>query len=198
MTVRNKSVKIFKTCFILYKNNLMIGRKLFKISACYLCINVVCFCYTVIICKSLTEIYKNSRKHFGIIGCSVVIEVTESVLDAQHLQQALTSLHALHQLGVEIHIDDFGTGYSSLSRLREFPVHAIKIDKSFALSGDVRSMAVIEGAVLIAHRFGLRVIAEGIESAEQASALALLGVDELQGYWFGRPSAQGPGSAAEG
>ena len=77
MTVRNKSVKIFKTCFILYKNNLMIGRKLFKISACYLCINVVCFCYTVIICKSLTEIYKNSRKHFGIIGCSVVIEVAE-------------------------------------------------------------------------------------------------------------------------
>ena len=127
-----------------------------------------------------------------------MIEVTESVLDAQHLQQALTSLHALHQLGVEIHIDDFGTGYSSLSRLREFPVHAIKIDKSFALSGDVRSMAVIEGAVLIAHRFGLRVIAEGIESAGQASALALLGVDELQGYWFGRPSAQGPGSAAEG
>ena len=55
----------------------MIGRKLFKISACYLCINVVCFCYTVIICKSLTEIYKNSRKHFGIIGCSVVIEVAD-------------------------------------------------------------------------------------------------------------------------
>jgi len=132
----------------------------------------------------------------GLPAVRLVIEVTESVLDAQHLQQALTSLHALHQLGVEIHIDDFGTGYSSLSRLREFPVHAIKIDKSFALSGDVHSLAVIEGAVLIAHRFGLRVIAEGIESAAQASALALLGVDELQGYWFGRPSAQGPGAAA--
>jgi EAL domain-containing protein (putative c-di-GMP-specific phosphodiesterase class I) len=69
-------------------------------------------------------------------------------------------------------VDDFGTGYSSLSRLREFPLTAVKVDKSFVLAGDERSLAVIEGTVLIARRFGLRVIAEGVETAEQAAGLA--------------------------
>jgi diguanylate cyclase len=124
----------------------------------------------------------------GLPPDHLVVEVTESVFDELNSQQALANLQALKALGVEIHVDDFGTGYSSLSRLLAFPLHAVKIDKSFVLAQDERAMAVIEGTVLMAHRFGLHVIAEGVETADQASALARLGVDELQGYHCGRPS----------
>jgi EAL domain-containing protein (putative c-di-GMP-specific phosphodiesterase class I) len=123
----------------------------------------------------------------GLAPTRLVAEVTESVFDEGHIEQTLSNLLALKQLGVEIHLDDFGTGYSSLSRLQEFPLHAVKIDKSFVHSQDPRSWTVIEAAVLIAHSFGLRIIAEGIETPQQAEALARLGVDEFQGYWFGRP-----------
>jgi EAL domain-containing protein (putative c-di-GMP-specific phosphodiesterase class I) len=96
-------------------------------------------------------------------------------------------LTALHALGVEIHLDDFGTGYSSLSRLRQLPLDAIKIDKSFVMHMDEKSAAVIEAAVLIARRYGLRVIAEGVETAEQLAILRTKGIDQLQGYFIGRP-----------
>ncbi|MBY0570832.1 MAG: EAL domain-containing protein [Burkholderiaceae bacterium] len=97
---------------------------------------------------------------------------------------------AADHLMIEVteHLDDFGTGYSSLSRLHEFPIDAIKIDKSFVMSADEKSLAVIEGALLIAKKFGLKVIEEGVESAQQREKLLTLGVDELQGYFFGKPS----------
>ena len=128
----------------------------------------------------------------GLPPHRLVIEVTESVFNEDDIDHVLATLLALRQLGTEVHVDDFGTGYSSLSRLREFPLTAVKVDKSFVLTADERAMAVIEGTVLIARRFGLRVIAEGVETAEQAAALAALGVDELQGYHFGRPAPGGP------
>lgn len=123
----------------------------------------------------------------GLPASSLVIEVTESVFDDQAAPQVAATLRALHALGVELHVDDFGTGYSALSRLREFPIHAIKVDKSFVIAWDDRSAAVVEGTTLIAHRMGLRVIAEGVETAERAAELARLGVDEFQGYHYGRP-----------
>ncbi|WP_426113136.1 putative bifunctional diguanylate cyclase/phosphodiesterase [Massilia sp. PWRC2] len=124
----------------------------------------------------------------GLAPARLVIEVTESVLDERDMARALASLVALHALGVEIHLDDFGTGYSSLSRLRQIPLDAIKIDKSFVMNMDEKSAAVIEAAVLIAKRYGLRVIAEGVETAEQLAALRSRGIDELQGYYLGRPA----------
>lgn len=125
----------------------------------------------------------------GLAPAQLVIEVTESVLDERNMASALATLTALHALGVEIHLDDFGTGYSSLSRLRQLPLDAIKIDKSFVMHMDEKSAAVIEAAVLIANRYGLRVIAEGVETAEQVAILRAKGIDELQGYYFGRPGA---------
>ncbi|WP_426193178.1 putative bifunctional diguanylate cyclase/phosphodiesterase [Massilia sp. DWR3-1-1] len=119
----------------------------------------------------------------------LVIEVTESALDERGMASALTTLLGLHAMGVEIHLDDFGTGYSSLSRLREIPLDAIKIDKSFVMHMDEKSAAVIEAAVLIARRYGLRVIAEGVETADQLASLRARGIDELQGYYLGRPAA---------
>lgn len=128
-------------------------------------------------------------KNTGLAADRLVIEVTESVFDEHNMQQALISLLALHEMGVEIHLDDFGTGYSSLSRLHEFPIDAIKIDKSFVMSADEKSLAVVEGALLIAKKFGLKVIAEGVETVQQRDNLIALGIDELQGYFFGKPSA---------
>lgn len=117
----------------------------------------------------------------------LVVEVTESVFDESNTDRILQSLLGLRSLGVQIHIDDFGTGYSSLSRLREFPIDGIKIDRSFVTKLDDRALAVVESAVLIAKRFSLKIIAEGIETREQAQCLQALGVDEFQGYLIGRP-----------
>lgn len=125
-----------------------------------------------------------------IKASQLVIEVTESVFDEQHMQEVLASLSRLHDAGIEIHLDDFGTGYSSLSRLREFPLDAIKIDRSFVMASDDKSLAVIEGAVVIARKFGLRVIAEGVETQAQLDKLKALGIDELQGYFIGKPATE--------
>lgn len=125
-----------------------------------------------------------------IKASQLVIEVTESVFDEQHMQEVLASLSRLHDAGIEIHLDDFGTGYSSLSRLREFPLDAIKIDRSFVMASDDKSLAVIEGAVVIARKFGLRVIAEGVETQAQLDKLKALGIDELQGYFIGKPAEE--------
>jgi len=117
----------------------------------------------------------------------LVVEVTESVFDEHNQERIQQSLQGLRALGVQIHIDDFGTGYSSLSRLREFPIDGIKIDRSFVAKLDDRALAVVESAVLIAKRFSLKIIAEGIETPAQAHCLQALGVDEFQGYLFGKP-----------
>lgn len=118
----------------------------------------------------------------------LVLEVTETLFGEEYLDQSLATVTQLRDLGIEVHIDDFGTGYSSLSRLHQFPVAAIKIDRSFVMQLDAQSMVIIESAVMIAKRMQLKVIAEGVESAEQANILIKLGVDNLQGYYFGKPS----------
>lgn len=118
----------------------------------------------------------------------LVLEVTETLFGEEYLDQSLATVTQLRDLGIEVHIDDFGTGYSSLSRLHQFPVAAIKIDRSFVMQLDAQSMVIIESAVMIAKRMQLKVIAEGVESAEQAKILIQLGVDYLQGYYFGKPN----------
>ncbi len=131
---------------------------------------------------------KHALAQSGLPPERLIVEITESVFDEINIEQTLSNLLALQHLGIEIHVDDFGTGYSSLSRLQEFPLQAVKIDKSFVHSGDERALTVIEGTILIAHKFGLRVIAEGVETEAQAATLTRLGVDEFQGYLYGRPS----------
>jgi len=102
----------------------------------------------------------------------------------------LEAVAALRAIGVSVHIDDFGVGYSSLSRLHSFPVSAIKIDRSFVSQLDGHGRVIVESAVMIARRFGMAVTAEGIETAEQAETMRELGVDYMQGYYFGRPSSE--------
>jgi diguanylate cyclase (GGDEF)-like protein/PAS domain S-box-containing protein len=116
------------------------------------------------------------------------VELTESVLMADP-ERANEVLRRLHGLGVRIAIDDFGTGYSSLSYLKRFPAQTVKIDRSFisGLPADGDDLAIAEAVIAMAHSLGLSVVAEGVETEAQLSALRELGCDEAQGFLLGRP-----------
>lgn len=116
------------------------------------------------------------------------LELTESLL-LQNIDQVVTRLQQLKQLGVSIAIDDFGTGYSSLSYLKRLPINKLKIDRSFIreLVSDQRDAAISRAIIAMAHQLGVKVVAEGVETESQASFLAKSLCDELQGYYFARP-----------
>jgi len=116
------------------------------------------------------------------------LELTESVL-MQDPGSTDFILHALANLGVRLAIDDFGTGYSSLSYLRKFPIHTLKIDQSFVsqMCSNPDDAAIVSAVINMGKNLKLRVIAEGVESSEQASFLLTQHCDEGQGYYFGRP-----------
>lgn len=123
----------------------------------------------------------------------IVIEITEAVLMLDN-PEVHAVLKQLSQFGCRIALDDFGTGYSSLSYLNRFPVDIVKVDQSFTRSltagtADVRrkSRMLIKGIRTISHQMGCTVVAEGIETQEQAALLAKLGLDYGQGYLFSRP-----------
>jgi len=120
----------------------------------------------------------------------VELELTESVLLGD-VHAALGTLEALRALGLGLSIDDFGTGYSSLAYLRRFPVDCLKIDRSFVaeLTTDRRTRQIVRSIIELTHQFGLRCVAEGIETVEQLALLRRLGCDEGQGYLFARPAA---------
>ncbi len=125
----------------------------------------------------------------GLPARLLTLELTESVLIDPSL--AAERMGELHRLGVRLSVDDFGTGYSSLTYLRGLPVDEVKVDKSFvdAVATDPADRAVVRAVVDIAHTLGMRVVAEGVERAEQQSVLTSLGVDEVQGYLHARPLA---------
>jgi len=118
---------------------------------------------------------------------SIVLEVTETAL----MEDAATSRSVLGELrdaGFGIAIDDFGTGYSSLSYLKQLPATSIKVDQTFTSQlPDPRDLSVVMAILAIADTYGLEVVAEGIETAQQADVLKSLGCELGQGYHFGRP-----------
>lgn len=116
------------------------------------------------------------------------LEVTESLL-MQDLEGNIGKLAALLELGVNIAIDDFGTGYSSLSYLARLPVNALKIDRSFIMNMDKlpESMSIVSAIINLAHSLEKQVIAEGVETEDQAKLLRLLKCDEMQGFLFSKP-----------
>jgi CheY-like chemotaxis protein len=103
---------------------------------------------------------------------------------------AITTLRELKALGFRISIDDFGTGFSSLAYLKRFPLDELKIDKSFVdgLGTDPEDTAIVAAVMGMAHALDLGVVAEGVETADQAARLRTLGCDEAQGYYYGRPA----------
>ncbi|MEM1089710.1 MAG: GGDEF domain-containing phosphodiesterase [Pseudomonadota bacterium] len=122
----------------------------------------------------------------------LVLEVTESALMANP-DLGLETLRSLQQLGVRLSIDDFGTGYSSMSYLSRFPLHELKIDRSFVMtmSSDSSNRKIVRTVIDLAHKLGLEVVAEGIEQRDAFDTLVALGCERGQGYWIGKP---GPAS----
>jgi EAL domain-containing protein (putative c-di-GMP-specific phosphodiesterase class I) len=116
------------------------------------------------------------------------LEMTESVL-MKRAEATASILHALRERGVRVAIDDFGTGYSSLSYLRKFPVDSLKIDQSFVhqISTEGGDTPIVSAVISMARSLNLRVIAEGVETAEELAFLRAHHCDEVQGYYFSRP-----------
>jgi diguanylate cyclase (GGDEF)-like protein len=124
----------------------------------------------------------------GVAGNSLVVEITESLM-VQPEAGIAARLHALREAGVQLAIDDFGTGYSNLNNLSQMDLSYLKVDQSFTrrLGQPGRDHALVQAIVAMARSLGLQVIAEGVETQEQAAVLRQLGCDYGQGYLYARP-----------
>ena len=116
------------------------------------------------------------------------LEMTESLV-MNRVEQTIARLHELKASGVKLSIDDFGTGYSALTYLKRFPIDRLKIDQSFVRGtvDDPQDAAIIRAIITLADSLGLATVAEGVENAEVAGALRVLGCNLVQGYFYARP-----------
>jgi diguanylate cyclase (GGDEF)-like protein len=140
--------------------------------------------------KDLLESIGDALGASGLAPECLEVEITESVV-MQNASDAIVTLERLSAMGVHVSIDDFGTGYSSLSYLKRFPIDKLKIDRSFIrdVSSDMEDAAIVRATIGLAHNLRLRVVAEGVETAEQLEFLRALGCDEYQGYYKSKPVA---------
>lgn len=124
----------------------------------------------------------------GINPTQLELEITESMV-IHGFELARAQLGAIKNLGVKLAIDDFGTGYSSLSYLHHFPLDTLKVDRSFvnAMSDGSRNVEIVRAIIMLSQQLAMNVIAEGIETIEEAATLRDLGCDYGQGYHFSRP-----------
>lgn len=125
----------------------------------------------------------------GLPPSLLVVEVTETVLVDD--PAAIAHLAAVRALGVGVAIDDFGTGYTSIGQLRTMPVDTLKIDRSFVASREPGNRELVALIIRAAHTFGLIVVAEGVEEADQLEQLLADGCDHAQGYLLARPLPPG-------
>ncbi|MEM6324562.1 MAG: EAL domain-containing protein, partial [Pseudomonadota bacterium] len=133
--------------------------------------------------------FQNAISDVGIHWSSIVIEVTETVMLGERNGQVFRSLEELRTRGAKVALDDFATGYGGLRHLRSWPVDILKIDRGFIanLSAEARDRAIVEAIVSISKTFGFEVIAEGVETIEQAKILREMECHYAQGFLFGRP-----------
>lgn len=134
------------------------------------------------------ETIEKTLHRTGLPAANLEIEITENTL-MDGVEFAIKALHQIKVLGVRIAIDDFGTGYSSLNYLKRFPVDVVKIDQSFVanIGLDLSDEAIINTVLSLGKLLQLRVVAEGVETAEQLAYLKMQECDEIQGYYFSRP-----------
>ncbi len=138
--------------------------------------------------ESLVPFVRRILDAYNISGDQIVLEITEGLLLDSEKDIKKTFLQ-LSQMGVQIALDDFGTGYSSLAYLQHFHIDYLKIDRSFIsrLGNDASNMAMCEAMVTMAHKLGIKVIAEGVETNDQKRILSQLKCDYAQGYLFSEP-----------
>lgn len=124
----------------------------------------------------------------GLRPGSLKLELTETLL-MHHYEGAIQKMHHLRDMGIKLSIDDFGTGYSSLSHLHRFPIDFLKVDRSFVgrVGQDARESEIVKVIVGLGRNLGMQVIAEGVETSEQAGFLRDLECEYGQGYYFARP-----------
>ena len=138
--------------------------------------------------KNLLETIQTELQKTGVPAANLEFEITESMM-MNNVEETIATLNRMKQLGLQLAIDDFGTGYSSLSYLKQFPLHKLKIDKSFVdgLPDDADDLAIVQAIIGIAHALQLKVIAEGVETVEQYDLLTRFDCNEIQGYYFSKP-----------
>ncbi|TFW02518.1 EAL domain-containing protein [Oxalobacteraceae bacterium OM1] len=127
-------------------------------------------------------------ERLGLTGHAVAVEITEGLLmDAT--PAVSQQLYSFRDSGVQVALDDFGTGYSSMAYLKKFDIDYLKIDRAFVqnLTPGSDDLALCEAMIVMAHKLGILVVAEGVETAEQRDLLAASGCDFAQGYFFSRP-----------
>lgn len=137
---------------------------------------------------SKTSDWVNHLNELGLNGQSIIVEITENLLLDVH-ELVVKKLLNFRDAGVQVAIDDFGTGYSSLSYLKEFDIDYLKIDRSFIsnLDSESNDSILCEAIITMAHRLGMKVIAEGVETDSQKQLLMAMGCDYGQGYFFSKP-----------
>jgi diguanylate cyclase (GGDEF)-like protein len=142
--------------------------------------------------QSLEATVARVLEHTGCPAHCLELEITESVV-MEHPEAAIATLRALSEMGVQLSIDDFGTGYSSLTYLKRFPIHCLKIDRSFVMdiSTDADDAAIATAVIALAHSMKLTVVAEGVETLEQLAFLREQRCDQMQGYYFSKPLPSG-------
>lgn len=138
--------------------------------------------------KGLMKTVATALRESGLDPKWLELEITESLI-MKDLASSIARMKELETLGVKLAVDDFGTGYSSLSALKRFPLSRLKIDRSFIadIPHDTDDMAITTAIISLAQKLGLEVIAEGVETEEQARFLIESGCNEIQGYLFSRP-----------
>ncbi len=124
----------------------------------------------------------------GLKAANLEVEITESML-MEDIEHAIHMMERISQSGITIAMDDFGTGYSSLAYLKRFPLHTLKVDRTFVaqLTMDSDDAKIVSTIITMANGLGLKVVAEGVEMREQVEFLKGKGCDSLQGYYFSRP-----------
>jgi EAL domain-containing protein (putative c-di-GMP-specific phosphodiesterase class I) len=138
--------------------------------------------------SDLVERIEHALQSNALDASQLLCEITESVA-MEDIKATQRTFDGLARIGVFLSIDDFGTGYSSLNYLRQLPAQQLKIDRSFVsdLETSEDARAVVSAVVSLAHALGLRVVAEGVETAGQRDILLEMRCDELQGFFYARP-----------
>ncbi|MBW4453691.1 MAG: EAL domain-containing protein [Nostoc indistinguendum CM1-VF10] len=136
----------------------------------------------------LIEQIRQILRSTGLDASTLVLEITESVI-VENGDKATAVLLQLQEMGIELSIDDFGTGYSSLGRLYNFPISVLKIDRSFIslIASNSKNLEIIEIIITLAHKLGMDVLAEGVETKEQLALLRKLNCEYAQGNFFSIP-----------